>query len=315
MRATARVPGSCGELVQGMVEEEYFLITCPINITSEVTVTLLPEKGVRGPANRRKALKAVKLALDRLGIQSGARVEIRNPLPVGKGLASSTADIAAAAAAAAAAAHRELGLGELIRMAVEVEPSDGVFLPGIVLFDHLQGRRWESLGEPPPLDILIVDLGGTVDTIAFNKRPDLKRLNQAKEATVREAVELVRAGLAKGDASLLAKGATLSALANQIILPKPQLESILEIALTCGALGANVAHSGTVLGLLGRPGEMDQERLQARLKEEYSYLTFIPAKMKGGGVEVVEASCSPPRGQLAGNAAEVRMVAGRNLGF
>lgn len=315
MRATVRVPGSCGELVQGWVDGSYFLITCPINIASEVTVTLEQGEDIRGPAGRSKALEAVKLTFKLLGIRAGARVEIRNALPVGKGLASSTADVAAAAAAAALAAGRILSEKELIEIAVGLEPSDGVFLPGIVLFEHLTGRRWEYLGEPPPLDILIIDLGGTVDTITFNRRPDLMELNQAKEAMVRQAVKLVREGLGKGEATLVAQGATISGWANQRILPKPELEFVIEMAQACGALGVNVAHSGTAIGVLYRPQEVDQERLQARLKEKYPWLTFIPAKMRGGGVEVVEPRRYAPRRQLAGSAAKVWLVAERNSGF
>ncbi|MGB9660565.1 MAG: GHMP kinase [Moorellaceae bacterium] len=288
MRATVRVPGSCGELVQGMVDGSYFLITCPINITSEVTVTLEEEEGIRGPAGRFKALEAVRQTFRLLGLKLGARVEINSALPIGKGLASSTADVAGAAAAAALAAGRILSEKELIEIAVGVEPSDGIFLPGITLLEHLTGRRWEYLGEPPLLDILIIDLGGTVDTIAFNRRPDLMRLNRAKEALVRQAVKLVREGLARGEAALVAQGATVSALANQVILPKPELDFIIEIAQSCGALGVNVAHSGTAVGVLYKPEETDRERIQARLKEKYPYVTLIPAQIRGGGVEIVE---------------------------
>lgn len=288
MRGLARVPGSCGELVQGVVEGHYFLITCPINLGAEVRVDLQPGGRVTGPREREKALLAVRRALNYLASPWGARVEICNPLPLGKGLASSTADVVAAVVATAGAMGTELSLEVIAQLALAIEPSDGTFLPGIVRFDHLEGKEWEYLGQPPPLDILIVDPGGTVDTIHFNRRRDLPALNLAKEREVKEATRLVREGLAWGRADLIARGATLSALANQAILYKPELEPILKLATCSGALGVNIAHSGTVIGVLYQPGEVEVNDLEGRIRAAFPYVNFLRTTMTGGGVEVVD---------------------------
>lgn len=66
MYGRARVPGACGELVQGMIDGDYFLITCPINLGSEVRVSLQPGGQVTGPGEKGKALRAVRLTLDHL---------------------------------------------------------------------------------------------------------------------------------------------------------------------------------------------------------------------------------------------------------
>jgi len=286
MQAVALARGACGELVQGMVDGKYFLITCPIDIQAEATVTLIPGGRVQGPPGKGKALAAVRLALARLGEREwGVRLAINNPLPPGKGLASSTADVTAAAAATAVALGAELSLKEIKDIALAIEPSDGTFLPGIVLFDHRRGEFQEYLGEPPPLSVLIVDPGGMIDTVRFNQRRDLMIHNQAKEDAVRRAVSLVRQGLARGRADLLAEGATLSALANQGILYKPELETLLAIATRCGALGINTAHSGTVIGILHRPGEVDVNRMEAEIRTLWPRVRFIRADMTAGGVE------------------------------
>ncbi|WP_258360479.1 hypothetical protein [Moorella sulfitireducens (nom. illeg.)] len=286
MRGVALARGACGELVQGMADGKYFLITCPIDISAEVIVTLVPGGRFEAPPGKNKALAAARLAMERLGEKRwGARLTINNPLPPGKGLASSTADVAAAAAATAGALGAKLSLEEIKGIALAIEPSDGTFLPGIVLFDHLRGEFWECLGEPPPLAVLIVDLGGTVDTILFNQRRDLMALNRVKEGAVRQAVALVREGLAGGREELLARGATISALANQGILYKPELETLVEIATALGALGVNVAHSGTVAGILYRPGAVDCAELEGKIRAAFPYVNFIRARMTGGGVE------------------------------
>ncbi|MGI9860305.1 hypothetical protein SDD30_02840 [Moorella naiadis] len=288
MYGFARVPGSCGELVQGVVGGQYFLITCPIKLGAEVRVNLQPGSRISGPRERIKALRAVRLALNYLNSPWGARVEICSPLPPGKGLASSTADVVAALVATAGALGRELSVEVITQLALALEPSDGTFLPGIVRFDHLAGKKWEYLGQPPPLDILIVDPGGVVDTVLFNQRRDLPNLNLAKEREVREATRLVREGLSRGRTDLVARGATLSALANQGILYKPELEPILKIAISSGALGVNTAHSGTVIGVLYRPGEVDVTDLEGRIRAVFPYVNFIRTTMTGGGVEVAE---------------------------
>ena len=77
----------------------------------------------------------------------------------------------------------------------------------------------------------------------------------------------------------------MSAMAHQSVLPKPQLPSVLQLAKDAGAAGVNVAHSGTVIGLLF-DGDTERiawacERAQSRLKG----LTAIHAhRLIGGGV-------------------------------
>jgi L-threonine kinase len=107
----------------------------------------------------------------------------------------------------------------------------------------------ESLGPPPPVCILVLDFGGEVDTLAFNavdRTPQLAVL----EAKWREALALVREGLRHGDASLIARGATLSAVTHQELAPHPRFGEAMAFARKEGAFGVNIAHSGTVIGLL-----------------------------------------------------------------
>ena len=47
--ATVRAPGVCGELVQGMLEDVYFLVTCPIDFFARVKVELFQEGPREGP--------------------------------------------------------------------------------------------------------------------------------------------------------------------------------------------------------------------------------------------------------------------------
>lgn len=248
MKVTVKAPGSCGELAQGTIDGKNFLITCPIDVYSEVTVTADAYTPLHIGS---KALTAINKTKQYLQIQDYSfHVSVKSDLPLGKGMASSSADISATCQSIALSAGTLLTPDEIADIALSIEPTDGIFYPGIVLFDHVHGYLRQYLGNAIPMYIVIFDVGGEIDTLHFNKRHDLKELNQANECQVRQALDLISKGLATKDISLIGKGATISALANQKILFKPYLEEIIAIGLSWGAVGVNIAHSGTVVGVL-----------------------------------------------------------------
>ena len=270
--ATMLAPGTCGELVQGMTGGVNFLVTCPVNQFSRVTVTLRadgvpdnadpavpdnagPDHSVRGVDHRPKTRRAVALALPRIALMAGisadlaAAVSVSSPLPAGKGMGSSSADITAAVAAAAAAAGIALPPSEIAEIALAVEPTDGVMFPGIALFDHRRGRIAQSLGPPPPMEAIIIDRGGQLDTLEFNA-VDRTAQWQAVAAQTDAALELVRAGIRRNDAALIGRGATISARAGHPPGAGAWLERAIALAEEISAAGVNAAHSGTVIGIL-----------------------------------------------------------------
>ncbi|MBP2627070.1 MAG: kinase [Firmicutes bacterium] len=248
MKVTVKAPGSCGELAQGTIDGKNFLITCPIDVYSEVTVRTDEFTPLRLGS---KVLTAIDKTIQYLKIvESSFHVNVKSDLPLGKGMASSSADISATCQSIALSAGKLLSPDEIADIALSIEPTDGIFYPGIVLFDHVHGSLRQYLGNAIPMYIAIFDVGGEIDTLHFNNRHDLKKLNEANEYQVRQAVNLISKGLATKDISLIGKGATISALANQKILFKPHLEEIIAISLSWGAVGVNIAHSGTVVGVL-----------------------------------------------------------------
>ena len=80
--------------------------------------------------------------------------------------------------------------------------------------------RWASR---LAIRVLALEFTDAVDTEAFNavdRRAELR----SHASRFREALDLITVGLADGDARLIGEGATLSSLANQELLPKPQLD-------------------------------------------------------------------------------------------
>ncbi|MGD0623036.1 MAG: GHMP kinase [Thermacetogeniaceae bacterium] len=318
LRGTALVPGTCGELVQGTLSGTNFLVTCPVNWFSRVTVTTGADRSVPStpstrdgspldtirpdapvmnedaspgagrivfPAERIKTAQAVRKTLDREGYPNlGAVIDVASSLPIGKGMGSSTADLSAACYAVATALNRRLTPEAVAEIALSIEPSDGTFSTGIILIDHVDGRLFERIGEPFPLGLLVLDFGGAVDTLEFHRRSDLAELNAANEPVIRQALQLVRDGFQRQDPGKLGEGATMSALANQRILPKSHLEAIIDHVLVRGAYGVNVAHSGTVVGILLPPGREADEQLIRGLRTRFSEIRdHYSLRLTGGG--------------------------------
>ncbi len=253
-------PGTCGELVQGMTGGSHFLVTCPINQFSRATATLrIPQTGppgisVTGICHLSKTERAVTIALQQLAAPAGmaslnAEITIANPIPAGKGMGSSSADIAAAVGAVGIAAGRPFSPESISKIALSVEPTDGVMFPGIALFDHRCGSVAESLGMPPPMEAIVVDTGGTVDTLEYN---EIDRTLQWKKiaASTDEALALVREGVRRADVELVGRGATISARAGHPPEVAEWVERAAAFADEEGTAGINVAHSGTVVGIL-----------------------------------------------------------------
>ncbi len=244
-----KVPGSCGELAQGRINGKNILITCPVNWYSSVdTLAAEPESAAR--IEHCKSYRAVELLFEKYGYTHPLTLKIESSLPRGKGMASSSADIAASCAAAAKLMGKTLDVTDIKDIALAIEPTDGIFFPGVVAFEYLTGNSCLYLGKPPPMRLAVFDFGGEVDTLSFNSRIDLADFTHEKQLDFQEAYELIKEGVAAANPVLIGKGATISALANQKILHKPHLEKFIIEGNKYGALGVNVAHSGTVAGVM-----------------------------------------------------------------
>lgn len=279
---SVRVPGSCGELAQGVIDGVRLHVSCPVDRYAWASWDPVGRPQSL-PWKTRRALAAA--GADHREFVGGVR--LTSQLPVGIGMASSTADIAAAVGLYQAFSRRGSDPCVVARAALAIEPTDGVLFGGIVLFDHEHGRVLESWGDPPPLEVVAVQVGGPVDTVAFNARDLCKTARHHTRSTL-AAFALIREGLAARSPSLIGHGATLSALCHQDVLPKPVLEPLLKLALQEGGYGVNVAHSGSLVGLLFSPERYDRERVFRRIAE----MLPLPApvrrlRVRGGGIETM----------------------------
>ncbi len=288
MELTVRVPGSCGELLQGMKAGNPFLVTCPGGSYTTVRIS----DGLSGLHGLgRKSAMALKQTMTSLGKEElpwGLCLE--SSLPRGKGMASSSADIAATVAAVALAFDYRTYPEEIMRIAASIEPTDGVFYPQVVCINHMNGDWLASYQGLPAFRISVFDTGGVIDTLCYHEQAK----DEGGENRSAEALALFEKGWQAKDERLLAEAAVVSARNNQSLLYKEGLEELLAFVREQGALGINIAHSGTVIGVLW-PEKFPDESLQLATREirhRFPRLALImQTRLQSGGVQVAEGKC------------------------
>lgn len=288
MQVTVKVPGSCGELIQGMMGEVNFLVTCPVNCYSLVSIKKNNSGNISvNVSGKIKLLSAVHetIKMYNLDNESGYEIILESDLPIGKGMASSTADMTAAIIATGIINNKYFSENEIAKILLKIEPSDGIFYQGVVAFDHIHGSYYEKVGDSFKANFLIYDYGGEVDTIKFNSDPDLKRKNIEKIPVIEKAYFMIKESFVNKDIKKLGEAITLSSLENQKILYKENLEDIIKLAYSCDAYGVNIAHSGTLIGILNDE-KTQTENLKTTIKEKYPKLTLLGNfQMVNGGFE------------------------------
>lgn len=249
-----RAPGTCGEFLQGSIDGQSFLVTCPINRYSYALSNVIQPFSKEFCALQPKSAQARKLVQELVQQKNKNQicppVYVRSDILQGKGMASSSADISVTAMATALAMDYDLSLKELEQICLSVEPTDASFYQGVTQFDYIKGTISKPLGMCPPLKILVFDEGGSIDTVSFNKQADLQNKILEKESIIQESFDLFKQGLITHDIKLIGQAATLSAFGNQRILYKPNLYDFLDVGNSYNSVGTIIAHSGTIMGLL-----------------------------------------------------------------
>lgn len=285
MEIVVRVPGSCGELVQGWSAGAPFLGTCPID---KYTTVLVSDAFTDLRGLGEKSQHALAMTLSKVGRQDFPYgLQLTSELPKGKGMASSSADIAAVVVAVMAALHQPWHEQFIMEIATAIEPTDGIFCPGIVLMNHITGQVLASYQSMPALRVALFDIGGTVNTCDFHAQEKID-LSNTYCKTMTQMLAAFDKAMKVQDEAALAQVVTQSAFLNQDNLYKQELPALWQLGQAAGALGVNVAHSGTVIGLWWP--EMQSEafisqqagQIARQLHVKYTGL----ARLRAGGVEV-----------------------------
>lgn len=268
---TAEVHGHHGEIVQGMfygpdgtLEHGLVTLPCPLFATRARfrptrTGPLTVEPGDRG-----RARTAARMTLDALGRTGwGGSLRLEGNVPLRWGCGSSTTDVLSTIAAVADAFGAELPPEWVSRISVAAESASDSLMHGperAVLFAQRRGAVLEDLGGPLPVARVLGfnTRAGGVETLSL---PPCRYSAWEVEAfgVVRG---LLRRAVAEQDPALLGRVATASTVLMQRHRPKRALPALLRLARETRALGVQVAHSGTVAGLLFETGRPAAERVE-----------------------------------------------------
>ncbi|MEK9133625.1 MAG: hypothetical protein AAB333_02090 [Pseudomonadota bacterium] len=288
-------PGSFGELLQGVLPERgKFLVNLKIKNTSRVTLTLSApryseKKEARFAESYRrypKSYKVIRNICTDLGNHSDCYLEIESDIPVGKGLSSSTADMVAGIQALASALSVVMKPDYIGRMLTEIEPNDGLQHEGTGIYHHTAGALIAQFPYIPPLKILGIDLGGTIDTVQFNQQA--VEWSEPETRCYQDLLQEMQDALGRQDLPALCRIATESARLWQKVNPKRELDDVLALMGETGALGVVNAHSGTYLGLLYGEGRTDLDAVTGA----------VARRLPGKAVRWFETvSCGSPNGQ------------------
>jgi uncharacterized protein involved in propanediol utilization len=285
-------PAHHGELLQGVFEDGTgrlcrALVTLPQPERGS-RATFHPSQhhwGVVGTPELAKVRRAAARALREFSTHpataKGGQIEITSDVPRGIGMGSSTSDVTATIRAVADYHGVSLSPEDVGRLAVLAEcASDSIMIDDrVVLFAHRDGVVLENFGHRlPPMIVVGCNTepgGAVVDTLEL--QPAEYDDGEAGAFQVLRAA--LRRAVATGDVALLGRVATASARINQRFLPKRDFDFLVDLCRRYEACGLQVAHSGTVAGVIfdpRRPGAHDRARdCASRLQDAGLELTAL----------------------------------------
>lgn len=206
------------------------------------------------------------------------RITLESDIPIGKGLASSSADMVATARAISNYYHLDLSAERLQEFMRQIEPTDGVMYEGVVSFYHRKVQLCQFLGQLPHLSILGKDEGGEIDTVEFNKIPKPFTLEEKIEYEL--LLDKISRAIREQDLRAIGEVSTRSAMLNQKLRKKKYFEQMFDICTKVNAIGIVTTHSGTYIGLLLDPASPE---FQAQKEQSLALMMRM-----SGGIAIYE---------------------------
>jgi L-threonine kinase len=273
---TGECYGSFGEILQGVLPgNKKFLINLKVKNKSRVEInftsckySLEKEKNyIESYGKYSKSYKVLRNILTDIGYHYDIFINVDSNIPVGKGLSSSTADMVASIKALEQALSITLKKTYISKMISEIEPNDGLHYEGTCFYHHTTGELVNRFDFIPQVHILGIDFGGEFDTVKFNATSiDWSDHEMEEYAQILEDSEKA---YAEEDVRKILDIATKSAMMWQKCICRPELNHLLKLKETTGALGVVNTHSGTYLGLVYEPGSVDITGIHALLQKEF----------------------------------------------
>ncbi|MDN9237633.1 cobalamin biosynthesis protein [Clostridioides difficile] len=288
MKSYGICPASCGEFVQGIIDDEEYLCSYAIDMYSKVYIE---EKLVDINLGRYKSRLAIEKVFEKFNLPKkytkNISLNINSKIPVGKGMASSTADIGATIKATLSLIDKDLSSEEISKLAAEIEPTDSIFIDKNSIFNPLNRTVIKYLGNLTNAKVVILEPNKVLDTMKIRLRQDYNKLKVENKEVIKKSFALLEEGLKKNHLSLVGEACTLSSLANENIEKKEYLNEIIKISKKYGAYGVNIAHSGTVVGILIDKSMNDKKMIDALCESNINsvYNKIYTQNIINGGIK------------------------------
>ena len=272
---------SFGEILQGVLSGgRKFLVTLRICDASRVTLWLSrPQysaakelRFAQSYCKYPKSYKMLRNIMSDLGSHDDCFIEIDSDIPVGKGLSSSTADMVASIRSLSEAMSIALKPDYVSRMMTEIEPNDGLHYDGTIVYHHTMGELVTQFDYVPPLQILGIDFGDSLDTVEFNQRD--VHFSEAEMQHYQQLADNLQEALEQQDVPRICEIATESTLKWQKVNEKRELERVTSLVHETGAMGIANAHSGTYLGILYDKNRHDQGAIMDRVGRAFPHYSM-----------------------------------------
>jgi uncharacterized protein involved in propanediol utilization len=258
-----QAPAHHGEILQGVFDDAHGqlrrgLVTMPMpGHGSHVSFSPRDDVGITvEPAGMTKSARAAELALRHVfpgeDRPPGGVLKVHHDVMPAVGMGSSTSDVVATIRAVADCAGTRLPEATVARLAVEAETaSDSIMIEDqVVLFAQRDGVTIETLGVClPPLVVVGCDTEGSgigVETLAHPAAV----YDDDEISAFRVLRTALRRAVVCDDLVLLGQVATASARINQRYLKAGHFDDLIEICRCTGGVGVQVAHSGTIAGVM-----------------------------------------------------------------
>lgn len=234
-------PGLCGELFQLVYNHQEWLLTYNIDLKTEITMQRSSENiGF-------KELSKIDAAREYVLPNQCVAISKRSQVPIGKGCSSSSADLLASIQAMALLKQVHMTVEEMTKVAAKIEPTDSVGFCKWTVMNPLTGEIFEQFDFTEELYVYMLEPVEHIDTIALERMTANVNYDQKQSGVIFEAM---LDALRQKNVEKIGKLATQSAILNEKRLHKPYFKALCDFVTCNHLLGLNVAHSGTVVGLL-----------------------------------------------------------------
>ena len=279
----AAASGHHGELLQGPVRLHESIETALVTLPDKRWRSLAhgkvtPHTGIEVATtpHKPKVVAAVTSVMDMLGVKN-VRVELgfTGSIPVSGGLGSSTTDMISALRCVSHALDLRIGAIEIARICHEVEGATDPTMfstPEKLLFASRKSATLRRFpGVLPDFMVATFDASetmGAVDTekVVFN-------YSEQQVRQFENAVRNYEKALKTRSTDLLKAATTESARINQDFLPIPHWRKLVRVV-EKHELGLQIAHTGSVLGLIAHPRQ--HVRLENASREGSDLTGFTP---------------------------------------